>query len=634
MITKKCSIFAALTTSANLMKTIEEISSTYRNIAQEAEHELRKVQQRIYRIGTLRLLLFIAGIAGVIYFRSESLIVLAGIVFATLLPFILLIKYHNHLFYQKDYLEQKIEVNEQELAALDYDISTFDCGEEFMDPAHLYSYDLDLFGQHSLFQYINRTCTQLGKHRLATWLSNHLKEKEEIQKRQDAVCELAPELTFRQHFRILGLLHKGKVADEAELKVWATSPAVFSKHLFLRILPTVVTVINIVCLLLVAADILSAEAFGTLWVCFVMASFCFTKRIGKVQAVYSKKLQILATYSVLLRHIDEQPMQSALLKEIKEDIGGEKRKASQSIHQLNKLMSELDQRNNAFMCAILNGLFFWELRKIMRIETWKEQYADDLPRWLVAIGKVDALNSLATFAYNHPDYTYPRLLNKTTPCNNNASNNISAFRLSAKDMGHPLMHRNQCVRNDIDMQKRPFFIIITGANMAGKSTYLRMVGVNYLLACIGAPVCASQMELYPAQLITSLRTSDSLNDNESYFFAELKRLKIIIDKLQSGEELFIILDEILKGTNSMDKQKGSFALIKQFMTLQANGIIATHDLLLGTLIDLFPEDIRNYCFEADITDDELTFSYRLRTGIARNMNACFLMKKMGIAVAD
>ena len=170
--------------------------------------------------------------------------------------------------------------------------------------------------------------------------------------------------------------------------------------------------------------------------------------------------------------------------------------------------------------------------------------------------------------------------------------------------------------------------------MAGKSTYLRTVGVNSLLACMGAPVWADEMEIYPARLVTSLRTSDSLTDNESYFFAELKRLKLIIDKLEAGEELFIILDEILKGTNSMDKQKGSFALIKQFMSMNANGIIATHDLLLGTLIEAFPENIRNYCFEADITNNELTFSYRMRNGVAQNMNACFLMKKMGIAVID
>ena len=196
------------------------------------------------------------------------------------------------------------------------------------------------------------------------------------------------------------------------------------------------------------------------------------------------------------------------------------------------------------------------------------------------------------------------------------------------------MDRNKCVRNGIDMEKRPFFIIITGANMAGKSTYLRTVGVNYLLACIGAPVWAAKMEIFPARLVTSLRTSDSLTDNESYFFAELKRLKLIIDKLKAGEELFIILDEILKGTNSMDKQKGSFALIKQFMSMDANGIIATHDLLLGTLIDAFAQNIRNYCFEADITNNELTFSYQMRSGVAQNMNACFLMKKMGIAVID
>ena len=170
--------------------------------------------------------------------------------------------------------------------------------------------------------------------------------------------------------------------------------------------------------------------------------------------------------------------------------------------------------------------------------------------------------------------------------------------------------------------------------MAGKSTYLRTVGVNYLLACIGVPVWAERMMFYPVQLVTSLRTTDSLTDNESYFFAELKRLQLIIKKLEAGEELFIILDEILKGTNSVDKQKGSQALIKQFMSLRTNGIIATHDLMLGELSQCYPNDIRNYCFEADITNNELTFSYRMREGVAQNMNACFLMKKMGIAVIE
>ena len=199
-------------------------------------------------------------------------------------------------------------------------------------------------------------------------------------------------------------------------------------------------------------------------------------------------------------------------------------------------------------------------------------------------------------------------------------------------MGHPLMPRQQCVVNDADIPQRPYFLIITGANMAGKSTYLRTIGCNYILACIGAPVCCSSLRIYPAHLMTSLRTRDSLANNESYFFAELKRLQQILERLKKGEEMFIILDEILKGTNSMDKQKGSFSLVKQLLKLKANGIIATHDLLLGELKQHFPNEICNYCFEADIQNDELTFFYKLREGIAQNMNACFLMQKMGISI--
>ncbi|MEQ3234237.1 MutS family DNA mismatch repair protein [Bacteroides cellulosilyticus] len=604
------------------MDTINEITATYQRIAEEGRSELNKVQNKIYRIGSLRLLLFVAGIAGIIYFWSSGWIVLTGIIIVTLLPFIMLIKYHNRLFHRKDYLEKKIAINEQELSALNYDTSSFEDGTEFINPAHLYSYDLDVFGPHSLFQYINRSCTQLGKSLLANWLGTHLVNKKEIEFRQEAIRELASELNFRQEFRILGLLYKGKAADEDELKAWAKSPSVFRKNIFFRMLPLLAGGgINILCIALAIAGIIPLTVFGILWLCFVFASFCFTSKITKMQAVYGKKLQILATYANLLRLIENQPMKSPILKEVREWIGDEKQTASHSIQRLSKLMNELDQRNNAYIYATLNGLFFWEIRKIIQIEGWKEQYASELPRWLTAIAHMDALCSLATFAYNHPDYSYPIITTRS-------------FSLRAASMGHPLMNRDKCVRNDIDIEKRPFFIIITGANMAGKSTYLRTVGINYLLACIGTPVCARSMELYPVQLITSLRTSDSLNDNESYFFAELKRLKLIIDKLQAGEEFFIILDEILKGTNSMDKQKGSLALIKQFMTLQANGIIATHDLMLGTLADIYPDDIHNYRFEADITGNELTFSYRLREGVAQNMNACFLMKKMGIAVTD
>lgn len=603
------------------MQQTQTIRETYTKTVEETKILLAKVQQQIYRISSIRILLFVAAIAGVIYFWDAGWMAIAACTVATMLPFLVLVKHHNRLFYKKEYLEKKIEINQQELRGMDYDVSAFDSGEEFIDPAHLYTYDLDVFGDRSLFQTINRTSTGLGKNQLAAWLSNHLQSKEEIEQRQSAVAELAPEFKFRQKFRILGLLHKGKAADKKEIIDWALSPSYYRSKRLLRLLPGLVLATNIVLAVLAVLNVVTFSVVGIVFTGFFLAGLGFSKGITKVQTLYGKKMQILGTYAKLIQLIEDKEVETPVLKEVKALLGSNKKAASQAVKRLSDLMNALDRRNNMLMLFVLNGLKFWELEQIMKIEAWKEECSSNLPQWLDAIERMDALCSLATFAYNNPDFVQPQIADKP-------------FSLEAKQLGHPLMNRAKCVRNDVEMTKRPYFIIITGANMAGKSTYLRTIGINYLLACIGAPVFARQMSLYPATLITSLRTSDSLTDNESYFFAELKRLKLIIDKLNAGQELFIILDEILKGTNSIDKQKGSIALITQFMQLQANGIIATHDLLLGKLVDEFPHDISNYRFEADITNNELTFSYKLRPGVAQNMNACFLMKKMGIAVAE
>lgn len=603
------------------MEKLEQIISIYQQIIQKAELELQNTRKRIYYISLLRLILFIGAITGAIVFWSDGWLYIS--VFA-ILPFILfiwLVKRHNFWFHQKDFLKKKIVINEQELRAIQYDFSDFENGEEYIDPGHLYTFDLDIFGEHSLFQYINRTSTPVGKQHLADWFNTHLKKKEAIEQRQEAIRELSTELEYRQQIRLLGLLYKGKPADTAEIKKWADNPSYYRKHALLRIVPTMVSIINLACISLAFLGILPASAAGGVFISFVVFSSIFSKGITKLQTTYGEKLQILSTYADQILLTEKKEMRSPVLQQLKAELTNKNETASQAVRQLSKLMNALDQRNNLLMSTILNGLIFWELRQVMRIEQWKEMHADNLPRWIETIGEIDAYCSLATFAYNHPGYIYPEICSQS-------------FHLQAKALGHPLMDRNKCVRNGININKRPFFIIVTGANMAGKSTYLRTIGVNYLLACIGAPVWANRMKIYPARLVTSLRTSDSLTDNESYFFAELKRLKLIIDKLEVGEELFIILDEILKGTNSMDKQKGSFALIKQFMNMNTNGIIATHDLLLGTLIESFPQNICNYCFEADIMNNELTFSYQMRDGVAQNMNACFLMKKMGIAVAN
>lgn len=584
------------------------------------EGQLQQVKKQIFRISMLRLALFIAGIAGLYFFFNQTTLLIICICL-TFLPLFILVKIHNRFFIRKEWLETQARIIQEELQALSGDYSSFEDGKEYTNPEHPYSFDLDIFGRRSLFQSINRTCTFFGKVRLAEWLQNHLHEKTSIEKRQEMVREISEHTLFREQFRVAGLVHHGQSPDAEKIQAWSQSPAQYLHAGWVKAFIWGVPVINSLLLITSLAEWTSFSWLGLSFGIFLVLSFGIIKRATYIQETYGKQLKSLNGYARLIALAKAEDWKSAGMQELMERLDLNGQSPVQALQQLSKELDRLDLRNNQFLYVLLEGSIFFQLQEIVRIERWKARYGQHINEWLETVGELDALCSLGTFAYNHPQYTYPELTEKP-------------FCFLATQMGHPLMPVSQCVKNDATIPSRPFFLIITGANMAGKSTYLRTIGVNYLLACIGAPVCCEKLKLHPNQLITSLRTSDSLSDNESYFFAELKRLKRIIDLLNQGQQLFIILDEILKGTNSMDKQKGSFDLIRQFMQLKANGIIATHDLLLGSLIKQFPEEIRNYCFEADIKENELTFSYKLREGVAQNMNACFLMKKMGIILQE
>lgn len=584
------------------------------------EGQLQQVKKQIFRISMLRLALFIAGIAGVYFFFNQTTQLIVCICL-TFFPLFILVKIHNRFFIRKEWLETQARIIQEELQALSGDYSSFEDGKEYTNPEHPYSFDLDIFGRRSLFQSINRTCTFFGKNRLAKWLQNHLHEKTSIEKRQEMVREISEHTLFREQFRVAGLVHHGQSSDGEKIQAWSQSPAQYLHAGWVKAFIWGVPVINSLLLITSLAGWTSFSWLGLSFGIFLVLSFGIIKRATYIQETYGKQLKSLNGYVRLIALAKAENWKSAGMQELMERFNLNGQSPIQALQQLSKELDRLDLRNNQFLYVLLEGSIFFQLQEIVRIERWKVRYGQHISEWLETVGELDALCSLGTFAYNHPQYTNPELTEKP-------------FCFLATQMGHPLMPASQCVKNDATIPSRPFFLIITGANMAGKSTYLRTIGVNYLLACIGAPVCCERLKLYPNQLITSLRTSDSLSDNESYFFAELKRLKRIIDLLNQGQQLFIILDEILKGTNSMDKQKGSFDLIRQFMQLKANGIIATHDLLLGSLIKQFPEEIRNYCFEADIKENELTFSYKLREGVAQNMNACFLMKKMGIILQE
>ena len=582
--------------------------------------QLQQVKKQIFRISMLRLTLFIAGVAGIYFFFSQTPLLIVCICL-TFLPLFILVKIHNRFFIRKEWLETQARIIQEELQALSGDYSSFEDGKEYVNPEHPYSFDLDIFGRRSLSQSINRTCTFFGKVRLAKWLQNHLHEKTSIEKRQEMIREISEHTLFREQFRVAGLVHHSQSSDAEKIQAWSQSPAQYLHAGWVKAFIWGVPVINSLLLITSLAGWTSFSWLGLSFSIFLVLSFGIIKRATYIQETYGKQLKSLNGYARLIALAKAENWKSAGMQELMERFNLNGQSPIQALQQLSKELDLLDLRNNQFLYVLLEGSIFFQLQEIVRIERWKARYGQHISKWLETVGELDALCSLGTFAYNHPQYTYPELTEKP-------------FCFLATQMGHPLMPASQCVKNDATIPSRPFFLIITGANMAGKSTYLRTIGVNYLLACIGAPVCCERLKLYPNQLITSLRTSDSLSDNESYFFAELKRLKRIIDLLNQGQQLFIILDEILKGTNSMDKQKGSFDLIRQFMQLKANGIIATHDLLLGSLIKQFPEEIRNYCFEADIKENELTFSYKLREGVAQNMNACFLMKKMGIILQE
>ena len=578
-----------------------------------------RTKKKILHTSLLRVIIFIVGFIALCYGYDQGGMVIGGILLATLIPFLLLVKLHNRLFHQKDWYETSIRHYQAELASLENDNSAFDGGKEWIDASHPFSLDLDIFGDRSLFQFLNRTCTPFGKETLSHWLRQPLDKKEDIETRQQAIKELSNYNDFRETFRITGCLNKNDETTMNDLKKWIASPSIFLQKKSNQWICRAVPVINIILFVLGMMNVISMSWFGLAFCSFAIASSKLIRKITVIQESYNKTLKMLSTYVHLIELADKQSMESPLLIVLKKEFESHGKKAPEVLGMLAKELDRLDLRNNLILYALLEGSMFWQLRQMLRIERWKEEYGAHLLQWLGALGQLDALSALATFAFNHEEYTYPIITDHP-------------FVFHAKDMGHPLMPQEQCVTNDVEIPQRPYFLIITGANMAGKSTYLRTIGCNYILACIGAPVCCASLEIYPAHLMTSLRTSDSLANNESYFFAELKRLQQILNRLKNGEEMFIILDEILKGTNSMDKQKGSLALVKQLLQLKTNGIIATHDLLLGDLKQHFPDEISNYCFEADIQNDELTFSYQLREGVAQNMNACFLMQKMGIVI--
>lgn len=593
---------------------INEIESYYSNIITKYQGESDQLKKVIFWVGTIRLIIAIAAIVCAYILWGDTSIVIASIIIF-FVAFLALMKYHNRLFIKKSYCEQQITNAQNELKGINYDFSAFDGAPEKTDAEHSFSLDLDLFGKRSFFQSINRTVTSFGKDALANIFIHPFENKKDILDQQQAVEELKQKGKLLSHFRAIGQMSEADSLNSKDFSASFKRAPILKNSILWKSMVYIMPLIHILFGLLVYFDMMAGGYYSIVYILTLGISFVPGKKVMQIMETFNEKSKVLDTYSKLFKIIEDENVQSDKLKNIQSQLKGVAN-ASYAINQLKSYHNNLTVSYTFPVLMLFNPYLLWNVKYAIKVEQWTEKYKSEIAQWFEAIAQFDMLVSMGIFAFNHPDYTYPQVADK--------------FIFEGKALGHPMLHRDTCVRNDVNISKTPFFLVITGANMAGKSTYLRTIGMNHTMACAGVPVCAESLTFYPCRLVTNLRTADSLADNESYFFAELKRLKMIIDRLQAGEELFIILDEILKGTNSEDKQKGSMALMKQLISLNGNGIIATHDLLLGNLEQEYPDNVKDYRFEADITNDQLTFSYKIREGVAQNMNACFLMKKMGI----
>ncbi len=587
------------------------LQNTYGERKEQFEKDLKRQNKILGYIGFLRLFVavltvyfFIAGIREYHLFYGIS--ALMTILFFTL------VSYHKNQSDKKKLLQQLIALNESELNCLDYRFDANPSGKEFINTDHPWSYDLDLFGEGSIFQYLNRTSTHRGAALLSAYLNKTPGDQTEISKRQNILQELTPELDLRQLF-IARAKMLGKKQDEvSELLDWVKKPTYIKKHPWLKYVSIAMSIFS---LLTIIAGIFDSGYFQYLLYIGLINWFLlspFLAKTNRYQVQVSKKHSFLETYSELLQIISKQDFKHPRLVSLQEL----SKDGCKSIRKLSTLLNIFDQRLNLIMGFVMNSLFLFDFHMVRRLSSWTTKHADQLEDWMHVISEADALFSLSGFAYNHTSFNYPEV-----------SDDNRGFQ--AKNLGHPMISKTKRIDNSITINDEKV-VLITGANMAGKSTFLRAVGVNMVLSYAGCPVCADQFTTGTYALFSSMRTADSLKDEESYFLAEIKRLKRIVDQMEEGTPMLILLDEVLKGTNTTDKQKGSRGLIKKSINHDIVCFIATHDLALGDMQDQFPGIVVNYCFESYIKELELTFDYKIQPGIAKNMNASFLMKKMGI----
>lgn len=586
--------------------------------------QIQTTKRQYNRIAAARLLTAVLAAAAVYFIWGNDWLYIFGILVVALAIFLKLVNISQQKKQALANLQTLLAINNQEVQILNGHYTHRADGLQFQPAHHPYSHDLDILGKASLFQYIHRTTSEQGHQLLAKWL---LQQNEEItiRQRQEAAKELNTQQEWLQQLQAYGTNNALNISSQHSLAHWLSQPHHFRKNKGWNIARYVLPAISTGLLLLYIADVVKPALFYSMLLVFFAASGYISKLVTSQYLQLSKHITQFETLSQSLQWIETGTFKCTLLQQLQQTLEStpHHKPASKQVRALKHILDRMDYRLNPLVFIPLNIFLFWDLQQVIQLEEWKAQHKEKINNWFDVIAHTEALSSLATLSFNHPAWIFPAIKPEW-------------FSLTCRDAGHPLIPSQKSVLNDFSMQGYPQLAFITGSNMAGKSTFLRTIGTNLVLAMAGAPVCASQFETPVLKVMTSMRIADNLEESASTFYAELQKLKNILDAVKhngntdSPIRVFLLLDEILRGTNSLDRHTGSEALIKQLIKEGAVGIIASHDLSLAELQSQYPGIIHNYHFDVTISGSELSFDYKLKQGVCQTLNATLLMKKIGI----
>ncbi|HUC82106.1 MAG TPA: hypothetical protein VMR70_14475 [Flavisolibacter sp.] len=513
-----------------------------------------------------------------------------------------------------------IRINEEEREALQHRFQQREDGRRFASSEHVYANDLDIFGESSVYQWVSRSYTEQGQRLLANNLLQAI-SLEEIKARQEAVKELAANLSWRQQWQAFAMHTTVTHRTEEKIDYWLKEEKEHFTGGYWKWAVLVYTFITLGTAIAAIVGLIPGVMFSSLYLFFLVFSMLLSRNAVQTYSHLNGIVKETSTLETLVSWLESLSSNSRHVQQLQASIKTSSASAGKEVKALKNILDRFDLRNSMFGPMFFNAFLLWDVRQMIALNAWRKRNSSKVYKWFAAVAEMEVLHSVSTLHFNHPDWSFPTF----------TSNH---FTLEGKEIGHPLLPAGQRVNNSFSINGIGKIGLITGSNMAGKSTFLRSLGVNMVLAQMGAPVCAASFVLSPVQLVSSMRIADNLAENTSTFYAELKKLRTIIEMVKTHQPLFILLDEILRGTNSFDRHKGSAALIKQLIKEDAVAVIATHDVELTLLKETYPSAIENYHFDVEVEGEELYFDYKLKHGICKSLNASILMKKIGIDIPD